>query len=254
METRMSTTAQPDTNFPSIVPELIAPEEAAKKRLAIISKCQQLALAANTIKVTSAIDYRGAGEMLLKLKGMRKELDELCRPEIQKRYEAHREATREFNSADSPLAIAVRTVESRMLSWQQEQEAARRREQERIEAEERRKAEEEARRVATEAQLAHAIEAEQSGDKELAEQILAEPTPQLPVYVPPVCVASEVPQVEGLSKRQTWSFQIEDINKIPREYLLPDNKKIGAVVRALKSHTNIPGIKVFPVDGLAGRG
>jgi len=239
---------------PAPAPTLILPEEATAKRLAIITKCQQLAQAAGAVTVSNAIEYRGAGEMLLKLKGLRKELDDLCRPEIQRRFEAHREATREFNSADGPLRTAVDAIASRMSLWSAEQERIRRQEQERIEAEERRRAEEEARRQEEENRLAHAIELEQAGDKELAEEVLNEPGPTLPVIVPPVVLPCATPHVDGLTKRQTWTFQIADLDKIPREYLVPDMKKIGAVVRALKSHTNIPGVKAYPVDTLAGRG
>ena len=57
--------------------------------------------------------------------------------------------------------------------------------------------------------------------------------------------ASAPQKVAGLSARENWDFEIVDANLIPREYLMPDEKKIRQIVKAMKSQTNIPGIRAF---------
>lgn len=64
------------------------------------------------------------------------------------------------------------------------------------------------------------------------------PTPE-PEHLP------ELPKPEGLGFRDLWCFEITNEAQIPREFLMPDETKIGRVVRALMSSTNIPGVRVF---------
>lgn len=45
--------------------------------------------------------------------------------------------------------------------------------------------------------------------------------------------------------RSRWEYEITDPAALPREYLIPADVKIAAVVRALKGETNIPGVRVF---------
>lgn len=68
-----------------------------------------------------------------------------------------------------------------------------------------------------------------------------------------VSIASSVPKVEGLTTRQNWKFRIVDEKKIPREYLIPDETKIGQMVRTMKGDTNIPGIEPYSETGLVNR-
>jgi len=49
----------------------------------------------------------------------------------------------------------------------------------------------------------------------------------------------------GVTPRSTWSFTVEDLSLVPREYLMVDEKKVEAIVKAMKEQTNIPGIKAF---------
>lgn len=51
--------------------------------------------------------------------------------------------------------------------------------------------------------------------------------------------------LEGVTTRSTWKYAVEDLSLIPREYLVLDEKKVKAVVKAMRADTNIPGIRVF---------
>ena len=44
---------------------------------------------------------------------------------------------------------------------------------------------------------------------------------------------------------KVWRFTVIDEDKIPRKYLSPDLTKIGQLVRAMKSATDIPGVQAF---------
>ena len=55
-----------------------------------------------------------------------------------------------------------------------------------------------------------------------------------------------VPKVEGQVSRANWKFEITDATLLPRDYLMPDEKTIGAMVRARKGETVIPGVRVYP--------
>lgn len=53
-----------------------------------------------------------------------------------------------------------------------------------------------------------------------------------------------VPKAEGVTGVDHWGFHVTDEAQIPREYLTPDLKKIGALVRAMKGQIQIPGVKI----------
>ena len=62
--------------------------------------------------------------------------------------------------------------------------------------------------------------------------------------LPPVEIEKPV-KIAGTRVVEYWKYKIEDETKIPREYLIPDTKKIGQIVRAMKEKTDIPGVKVW---------
>lgn len=50
------------------------------------------------------------------------------------------------------------------------------------------------------------------------------------------------------SFRVDWKAEVIDASLLPREYLMPDETKINAVVRASKGSIQIPGVRVFSVE------
>lgn len=57
--------------------------------------------------------------------------------------------------------------------------------------------------------------------------------------------------MEGVTTRTTWKYTVEDLASVPREYLMLDEKKIKAVVKAMKGETAIPGIRVHEEGSVA---
>ncbi|HPD58330.1 MAG TPA: hypothetical protein PKW17_13890 [Smithellaceae bacterium] len=195
---------------------------------------------AKAIIIRSNDDFVRAGEILTVIKSLRKEIDATFDPIIKKAFEAHKEAVAQKKKVDAPLVEAEGIVKPRMAAWNAEQERIRREEEERLR--------EIARKEEEERRLKEAIAAEKSGNKEEAEAIL-----ETPIEPPPVVIPKTTPKVAGVSFTKQWKFRITDPNKIPREYLTPDEVKIGGVVRALKDKANIPGVEVYTVDGVSGR-
>lgn len=62
-------------------------------------------------------------------------------------------------------------------------------------------------------------------------------------------------EVSGLSTRQTWDFIVEDVSLLPREFLIPNEKLLGAHARSAKGHapTPIPGVRFVPKVVVASR-
>lgn len=195
---------------------------------------------AKQISIKTMDDYVRAGEIMLTIKAIRKKITETFKPIKQKMDAAKQEVLDQERAADAPLKEAEALLSPQIIAWN--------REQERIRQEEERRLQEEARKQEEERRLQEAILAEQHGQKEEAEAIM-----ETPVQVAPVVVPKSVPKVSGMSIRDNWKFKITNEKLIPREYLKVDEVKIGQVVRALKSATNIPGIEVYNEGTVSGR-
>lgn len=244
--------------FPNIIP----PDDETSKRLAVVSRAQQFAQSVTAITVNSPESYTVAGETLRAVKSLRNELDSVCRPVIDARHKAHKEALAEFNRGDSPLATAESTLKRVLLAYDQEQERKRREEQARLQREAEEKAKEEARRAEEERRLQEAIAAEEAGDKEAAKEILEAPVVTPAVFVPPVVLATTTPKVEGITKRQVWKCSVTDLmqlvravadGKAPLAAIEANTVFLGQQARSLKSEMKYPGVKVWPEDSLSGR-
>lgn len=195
---------------------------------------------ANAIIIKSNEDYTRAGQLLITIKGIRKKIEETFKPIKQKMDIAKKEVLDQEKAADAPLAAAEAIIKPRIAQWNAEQERIRQAEERRLQ--------EIARQEEEDRQIAAAIAAEQSGNKEEAEAIIEATVQAAPVVVPKL-----VPKVAGVSFTKQWKFRITDEAKIPRQYLCVDEQKIGAVVRAMKDAANIPGVEVYSVDSVSSR-
>lgn len=200
--------------------------------------------------IKSSDDYMRAGEVLLRIKEIRKKIEATFRPIKQKMDAAKREVLDQEKAADKPLAEAEAWLKPLIAAYHNEQERIRREEENRLR--------EIARKEEEERQLQAAIAAEEEAKRAGAttEEAAAESEAiiEQPVYVPPVVVPKTVPKVAGVNMVKQWQFRIVDLDKVPRQYLMADEQKIRAIVRALKDKADIPGIEVYAVDTVsAGR-
>ena len=192
---------------------------------------------ANEIVIISQQQYTAAGVFLKGVKGLMKEINATFDPIVKKAHEAHKEAKAQQKKHLDPLESAERTIKGKMSNYYLEQE--RKRQEEQAKRDEQARREEQKRKQELDEQ---AKKWEEKGKHEKAEERRAL---KEDVMIDAPIVAPQVEEVEGVSMREMWDFAIIDETQIPREYLIPDEKAIRQVVKAMKAKTNIPGVKVF---------
>ena len=138
------------------------------------------------------------------------------------------------------LEKAEALINSAMVGWNREMERIRQAEEERIRQIQRQEIE----RLAKLAAAAEAL-----NDKEKQEFFQARAaTVQAVVPV----VEKKVEKVAGLTMAVNWKFRIVDPNKIPREYLIPDEVKLGQIARATKGSVKIEGVEFYSEESIRG--
>ena len=242
--------------------EEIKTQEVETKALTVVDQ-------AKAVKVTDSETYTAAGILWKSIGDMIKEVKDTFDPICEASFRAHKEATTKRAKYLDPLTAVQKSVKSLMSTYDAQQEAIRQAEQRRLE-EIARKEEDERRRVelerieverkAEEDRLwAAAVAANEANNAAEAETLMAaaiiitEDAKQEaaavmaePIYVAPVVIPKDVPKMQGgpvFQKR--WDFEIVNEAIIPRQYLTVDLVKIRQIVTALKSQTNIPGVKTF---------
>lgn len=136
----------------------------------------------------------------------------------------------QFTELDQSLTSADIQLRNATAIWTRQQAEARLKAQEEVD----RKAAAERARLEKRAEAAIA-----KGDTVKAAVLEERAEAVVAPIIPPV------PKAEGISTREVWRFTVVDFDAIPRQYLIPDEKQIGAIVRASKAKTNIPGIEVY---------
>lgn len=181
-----------------------------------------------------------AADFMIEIKRRRKQWAEWNKPAKQKLDALKKELLQREQQIDEPMERAENEILKPSISkFMAEQERKRKEEEDKQRAQARK--EEEDRRLESARKL------EESGDKEMADAVLDIPIPVAPVVIP----RAEAPV--GVQLRDAWRYEVVDANLVPREYLTIDDKKIGGVVRALKSETNIPGVRIYCEKVVAGR-
>lgn len=210
--------------------------------------------------IATAGDYEGAGKSLIAIKGMQKQLEEKRTAITKPLNDALKAVNDLFRPAKTWLEEAEKIHKDQMVAYR-EAEAAKAREQQRLLDEAARKEREALAAKAAEAERkakekADALRAAAKNEEERraaelkaqrAEAAAAakaeEMRAQAAQVVAPKVIAPDTKSV-GQSVRETWNFELADLSLVPREYLMLDEKKVRAVVQALKGTTNIPGIRV----------
>lgn len=203
-------------------------------QIALVSKAEaakDLIARANKATVTNRHDHAAVGLLVDEIRGFEKALDE----EYEKIPEVifARQVQKIKSALSRDLGDARKGAKARMISFEGALELARQ------EAE--RKAQQEAVRLAEESTLQDALEAEMSGNSEIAEAILSEPIVAATVVVP-----EEKLKVAGHTRRRVYKIKITDPYLVPMEYKIIDEAKIAATARAWKKEGNIiPGVMCF---------
>lgn len=136
------------------------------------------------------------------------------------------------NTVLAPLEAADKTIRRNILGWRQREEQKRK--------------EEEARLRAIQAEEQKAAEAQAEARGEVA------PPPPMPIAaVEPLSKTMKGSMGGSATARKDWTFRITDPNAVPREYMVVDEKKIRALVKA--GLRNISGVEIYEEETLAVR-
>lgn len=193
------------------------------------------------LTVTDEESYRYAGEVQRGGKALKQQVVEFFEPHKKRAHEAWKALCADCNALTEPLDAGISHAQRIMGAWKAELEKQRAVELAAAKA----KAEAEAR-------AANQAVAEVENDlfiseAETEEKIAAiQESAAAKVAAAVAEVNAIVPKVEGQVSRANWKFEIVDVKLLPREYLVADEKAIGAMVRARKGETNIPGVRVYP--------
>lgn len=210
--------------------QLVETNEVEAKAMSIVDQ-------AKAVKVVDIESYRYAGELWKGIGDMIKEVKATFDPICEAAHKAHKAATAKRASFLDPLESVYRSVKRLMSDYDAEQERIRRAEEERLR--------EIARKEEEERRLREAIALEESGQEEIAAAVM-----EAPIRVPPVVLPKTTPKFDGGPIfRTVWKYRIVNPSLIPREYMMPDQVKIGGVVRSLKDQCRIPGIEVYKERG-----
>lgn len=185
--------------------------------------------------ITNRAQYVATIELGRALKAMNDGIEQYWEPLINDAFKQHKALVARKKQMTSPVLEAITKLKL-MTTVYEDQEERKRKEAERIAAEALRKEQE------TEA-LLEAQRLSAAGDQMGAESVLEHAISAPP---PPVIIQSTIPQVQGKSSRQNWKYRVTDLSKVPDEYKMLDDAKVGQVVRAMKEKTNIPGIQAYP--------
>lgn len=205
------------------------------------TKALSLVEQAGMVKINDSKSYEVAGFLWKTIGEVMKEVSDTFDPLIEAAHRNHKLALEKKAKFYAPLDKAKRDVKGLMSDYELEQERIRQEKQREIEA--KLKKEEEERRLleaiaAEEEAKANGATAQEAAQE--AEAIINEP-----VYVAPVILPKETPKVKGLSFRTVWKFRITNESAIPRQYLMPNEKAIGGVIRNSQGKIRIAGVEPY---------
>lgn len=188
--------------------------ENTQKALEVLeAEIQPVAMQAVGMVVTTQEDAEQASLVMKRISDKMKLVEEKRVEYTKPLVEAQRTINADFKKILEPLENAKRMVGGAILEWQKRERA-------KIAAEEERR-----RKI----QQAHA----EQGHKVNAPVELARPQTSI-----------------GMSQmRKVWTFEIEDISKVPVQFLQVNTVAVTTAMRA--GERNIPGIKIFQKETMA---
>ncbi len=226
--------------------EVIVPVEVQTK---IKETTESLSIYDNYI-IESLEKYRTSAEDLKSIKAKAKELDETRKSLTAPMDESKKKIIALFKQPLDFLKQAEESVKKAMVNWNTIQEEIRQAEEARLAQLQRQEADKLRQQAAKEVAKIELLKTEKAKEaaRVKAEKLQAEAVAT--IAIAPV-VESKAEEISGISTRKVWQFRILNADDIPREYMMPDEKYIGQIVRASKGKKEIPGIKIYSEDTIA---
>ncbi|MDD5551472.1 MAG: hypothetical protein PHS34_09445, partial [Candidatus Omnitrophica bacterium] len=199
-------------------------------------KAQETELLVKTYEnyqITTSEQYVVSAEDFKKVKAKMKELDDLRKSLTKPLDESKKRIMDFFKKPLELLAQADVVINRAMTDWNDKQEKIRRAEEARLLELQRQEVEKLRIQAQKEAERISKLKTEEARNKAMAKQEELEAKAIEVMQITPV-VESKVEKVSGIYERMDWKFEIVDANQIPREYMMPDEKMIGQMVKVTK--------------------
>lgn len=187
------------------------------------------------LSINNEVDYSKAGETLRAIQTKKISLEQKQKKITDPLSLALRETRKLFKPWIALCVDTRKLIENKREDYRFAQEATIRIEEEKL----KKQAEKEQKKL-DQAAAKKARLALKKGDKEKAHEIMS----SVPMITSPVLARSETPKEEGIKLRKIYSFKIVDAKLLPREFLMPNEKAIGALIRATKGSVEIPGVEI----------
>ena len=181
--------------------------------------------------IETAEQYTTSAEDLKRAHAQEKKISEL-RLGMTRPLDTTKKAIMAFFKVPEKYCTEIKSaISTKRVGYQREQDRIRQKEEDRI----RKLQEAEAKKLEKQAENVKSPELAEA-KREEAEQIRE---------TAPVTSIAPLEKSEGIRTVTNYKFEIIDPSKIPVEYLIPDEQKIGRQVRATKGEISIPGIKTY---------
>lgn len=197
-------------------------------------------LYARSLIIKNDNDYLIAAEDVKSDKYLLKKIEDEEKKGTAPLYEVMKTIRSWFKPAKDNIEKSISIKSSAMMKYSQKKEELARIENARLQD----LANKQAEKLAEQARKAL-----EKGNEAKAQELMAQA--QMKQVIVPT-VQAEAPKIAGLTTRDNWTFEVIDINLVPRDYLCADDKKIGQVVRATKGSLNIPGVRIYKETKMAG--
>lgn len=175
--------------------------------------------------------YVFANDKLKLVKSRAKELNDLRLSLTRPLDESKERIMNLFRPAVDKFKTAEKMIKDAMLEYDREMEKKRAEEEEALRKaaeEERERLEKEAKKIAKNGDLDAALALRQQAGE------IEDPT-----------VEKDTPKVSGLAKRKIWKYRITNMDKLPREYMIPNHEMLSEFARETKGEADIPGVEVY---------
>ena len=199
---------------------------------------------AKTCEVKNEVQLHEAGEFLVDLKRLIKEIDAWFAPMIEDAHKAHKTICAKKNVYLDPLKMAESQIKGKIGTFQMELD--------RIRDEEERKAREKAEREAERKKLmAKAEKQEAKGNTEGAQELLQAAAD---VYVAPAPVAAGIQKPNGIGVRYEFIPEVTNKAQVPDDYKVVDLGALKRVGNATKDNPpTIAGVRWIKRPVVSGR-
>jgi len=217
----------------------------------LATEATEILVQAKTYTIKTAEQFQAVGEELKRIKGVRKQVDDLFDTIIKKAHEAHKAAVASKKQLTDPLDMAEGAFKKAMLVYNAEQQRLAAVEQEKLRA----IAEEQARKEREKLE-AQALKAMESGKEEKAEELLS-CAETVQAFVP--IVTPQVSTVSGVSTRKTWKAKVVNPSLVPAysgdiELRKIDQGQLDRIAKMTSGSAKIPGVEFYEESSLAVRG